>query len=482
MNDTSEQTLNVAIAQVVNRDDVISCKDSVSSPKTSIAFAILAIIQATLIFTIVMVGVPLPQIATEFSLNQADLVLINAAYGLPFSGLLLFGGRLTDRYSGQKMFSFGLILFGLSSLLGAFSPSYEILVLTRFLQGIGAAMTAPASLALLKKLFTEPATFGKAMATWGGVSVLGGAVGFLASGIVTTWLSWRWMFIVPIVVAFLGVILVHKLIPASKFVIQETRPGLDLIGAILATLGISIGSYGLIMSIEHPWSSLLVMAPLIVGGLAIIVFFFVEKYVMHPLLPPGFILNPERLVGLVGMLLAAAGMGLITFLLSLYLQQIRGWSTFETSAAFIPYTLALLTLNRAAGPLVNRFGALRVMTAGLLLGTVGLAMLATLDHSVSYAFGLLPGLLILPAGASLVFSGCAVLSTSNVPLHQAGLAGGVMNTSMELGPTLGLAILMSVASTQQDVVDGYAWAFAVAGIVYLLTALGAIIVYRRSIN
>ncbi|WP_274533250.1 MFS transporter [Photorhabdus temperata] len=152
MNDTSEQTLNVAIAQVVNRDDVISCKDSVSSPKTSIAFAILAIIQATLIFTIVMVGVPLPQIATEFSLNQADLVLINAAYGLPFSGLLLFGGRLTDRYSGQKMFSFGLILFGLSSLLGAFSPSYEILVLTRFLQGIGAAMTAPASLALLKKI------------------------------------------------------------------------------------------------------------------------------------------------------------------------------------------------------------------------------------------------------------------------------------------------------------------------------------------
>ncbi|MGS0628375.1 MULTISPECIES: MFS transporter [Photorhabdus] len=448
------------------------------STNSSRVFTILAVIQATLIFTIVMIGVPMPAIGLEFKLFQAELVLVSAAYGLPFSGLLLFGGRLTDRHGGRKMFTLGLLIFGLSSLAGMFAPTYWALVTIRFIQGIGAALTAPALMALLRQLYHDPNQFNQAMATWGGVSVLGGAIGFLSSGVITTWLSWRWMFIVPVLVAFIGLILVRKMMKPTSLSSTDS-PDLDLLGALLATSGISIFSFGLIMSGEYSWLTPQVSVPIIVGVLLIISFLIAEKRVTSPLLPLSFIRDPMRITGLVGILMAAAGMGLITFLLSLYLQQFRGWSSFATSMAFIPYTLGLLIINRAAGPLVMRYGAFHITITGLLIGAVGLFLLAMIDDKTTYTVGLLPGLFILPTGASLVFSGSAVLSTANVPLSQAGLAGGVMNTSMELGPTVGLATLMAVAATRVDVINGYAWAFGTAGGAYLLAALGALFYLRK---
>ncbi len=316
------------------------------------------------------------------------------------------------------------------------------------------------------------------MATWGGVSVLGGAVGFLSSGIVTTWLSWRWMFIAPVLVAFVGLILVRRMMKPADLDDIPT-PGLDLSGALLATCGISLFSFGLIMSGEYSWLTNQVSIPIMVGILLIGVFLIVERRVTSPLLPPGFICDPRRATGLIGILLAAAGMGLITFLLSLYLQQFRGWSPFATSMAFVPYTIGLLLINRVAGSLIIRFGALPITIIGLLIGAIGLFLLAMLNAQTSYTLGLLPGLFILPVGASLVFSGSAVLSTANVQLHQAGLAGGVMNTSMELGPTMGLAALMAIAATQMEIIDGYAWAFGTAGGVYFLAALGALILIKK---
>ncbi len=444
----------------------------------TIIFSVLATIQATLIFTIVMVGVPLPVIGKEFSLVQAQLVLVSAAYGLPFSGLLLFGGRLSDRYNGRAIFTVGILIFGVASAVGFVAPNYETLITLRLMQGVGAACIAPALMSLLRQLYPVPGDFQQAMATWGGVSVLGGAVGFLSSGIVTHWFSWRWMFLIPVLVAFIGVFLVRWMMPAIKNSIPHPQ-GLDRTGAILATLGIVIGSYGLIMSGEYPWMSGHVLIPFITGILLLSVFSKIEKNVPFPLLPPNFIRQPTRLIGLAGILLAAAGMGLITLLLSLYLQQFRGWSSFSTSMAFVPYTLGLLVMNRAAGPLVMRFGAMKVMIAGLLVGALGLALLAQITLDTDYGVGLLPGLFILPAGASLVFSACAVLSTDNVPLQQAGLAGGVMNTAMELGPTLGLAVLMSIAASRAELINGYAWAFGSAAVFYLMAAVLAYLFGRR---
>ncbi|MCZ0991891.1 MFS transporter [Streptomyces noursei] len=438
----------------------------------------LAVVQATLIFTITLIAIPLPDIARELGLGPSELLLVQTAYGLPYSGLLLFGGRLADRYRGRRIFVAGLLVFAFASAAAVFAPTFETLVAVRFAQGVGAALTAPAAMAVLRALMPDPAKFGRAMATWGGVSVLGAAVGTLTSGAVITWGSWRWMFAVPVLVSVLALAAARRLFPAGVARPSGERAGLDPTGAVLATLGISIASYGLIVSEDRPWGSAAVLVPLVVGSVLIVAFLAVERRVCDPLLPPGFIRTPRRLVGLAGVLLAAAGIGLVTVVYSLYLQQMRNWSPLATAGAFVPFTVALIVTNRAAAPLVGRFGAARVTIAGMVIGAVGLGLLAGITAESSYVLGMLPGLVLLPAGTSLIFAGSAVLTTADVPPHQAGLAGGVMNTAMELGPTVGMAALMAVAATQADVVIGYAWAFGTAGVVYLVGALTAMALTR----
>ncbi|MCP2256599.1 Major Facilitator Superfamily protein [Streptoalloteichus tenebrarius] len=442
------------------------------------AFAILAVAQGTLIFTISLITVPLPVIGREFGVGTAELVLINAAYGLPYSGLLLFGGRLADRYGGRRMLVTGLALFGAASVAAAFVPGFEALVALRSTQGVGAALTAPAAIAVLRELFPSPDAFGRVMATWGGASVIGAMLGPLASGVVTTWVSWRWMFAFPVVVAALTLAVSRALFPAGRADRGASRPGVDPVGAVLATLGISVGSFGLIFSVDLPWTSPTVLVPVVVGVVLLGAFLVVERRVRDPLLPPGFTLEPRRFVGLVAILLAAAGSGVVSFVLSVYLQQVQGWSPLATAGGYVPFTVALIASNAAAAPLVARLGAPRVTIAGLVVSAAGFALLTGIDHGSSSAAGLLPGLLLLPVGSSLVFSGSAVLSTAHVPPRQMGLAGGVMNTGMELGPTVGLAALMSVAGTRPDVVDGYVWAFGTAGTVHFVAALASAVLVR----
>lgn len=448
--------------------------------KNRLAFTILAIVQATLIFTIALIMIPLPKIASEFALSSSQLLLLQVAYGLPFSGLLLFGGRLADRYRGRRMFMIGLIVFGASSLVAAFASNFEVLVSMRFAQGIGGALTAPAAMAVLRTLYPDPVAFGRAMATWGGVSVLGAIMGFVVSGILTAWISWHWMFAFPVLIAIMGLAATRGLLPADPAENPARRPGLDPLGAVLATLGIVFASYGLIAAEDHSWDSSVVWGPLAAGLVLLAAFLLVERRVRDPLLPPSFLLDRYRFTGLLGMLLAAATSVLIEFILSLYLQQIRNWSSFTTAVGFLPFAVTLIVANLVAPSLVGRFGARLVTVAGFIMAAVGLGLLTGIDRDTVYASGLLPSQILLAVSISMIFSGGAVLSTANVPEHQGGLAGGVMNTSMELGPTVGLAILMSVASVQADAVRGYVWAFGTAGAVYVVAAVAAIMLIRRA--
>ncbi|MBB6730642.1 MFS transporter [Cohnella zeiphila] len=451
-------------------------------PQSRAAFTVLALVQATLIFTIALIIVPLPKIAHEFSLNPADLLLLQVAYGLPFSGLLLFGGRLTDRHNGRRMLEIGLIVFGASSVMAAFAPDFEILVGSRFLQGVGAAIAAPALMAVLRTLFPDPADFGRAMAVWGGVPFLGAILGFILSGIVTNWISWRWMFVVPVLVTAFALAKSRSLLPAGEIGSFANRPGLDPLGAILVTLGISLTSYGLIASGDYSWSSPVVYGPFLVGLALLIVFLGAERKARNPLLPLGFILDPRRMIGLAGMFLAAAASMAIEYVLTLYLQQIRGWSSLATAVSFMPFSVTMMVANRVSAPLIARFGIARAMTSGGLISALGLGLLAWVGRDTAYAAILLPGQIILAAGISLVLSGAAVQSTANVEQHQAGLAGGVMNTAMELGPTVGLTVLMAVAAAQADAVQGYAWAFGTAGAVFVLLAVAAGLLLPRKSN
>ncbi len=444
---------------------------SISESKQRAGFVLLAFVQATLIFTIALIMIPLPKIATDFNLDSAQMLFLQVAYGLPFSGLLLFGGRLADRFPERPMFLIGLSLFGLSSLAAAFAPSYDVLAAMRFIQGIGGAITAPAAMAILRNIYPDPIRFGKAMAIWGGVSVLGATLGFVLSGIVTAWISWRWMFVVPVGVALAGLLMCGRLLPPSRLRNNDTKLHLDPLGALLATAAIVLTSYGLIRSSGQSWSSPHVWMPLLAGLLLLIVFFWLEQLMKSPLLPPRFLLDANRAAGLIGMLLAAAGSMLIELLPSLYLQQVRGWTALTTALSFLPLIIALLVANRFTSPLVYRFGARKVTITGFLIAAVGLFLYSWLHRETGYLLGMVPGQILVSVGIALVFSGSAVMSTSNVPEHQAGLAGGVMNTAMELGPTIGLAIFMSVAGLRTGIVEGYALAFAAGTGIYLLVAI-----------
>lgn len=406
-------------------------------------FALLGVVQVVLIFTLASVAVPLPRIGAEFGADRAELILLMASYGLSFAGLLLFGGRLADRFGGRRVLTAGLVVFGGASVLAAASPGLAALLAARFVQGIGAALVAPAAMAVLRALYPEPAAYGRAMATWGGLSVLGATAGNLVSGVISALFDWRWMFAVPVLVAAAGLAGANRLLPATP-----AGPGrsLDLPGAVLATAGITLASLGLVLTDAHPWGSAPVLVPLLAGLALLIAFPLMERRRPDPLLPPGFLADRRRRLGLAAIALAAAGTSTVFVLLSLGLQERRGYSALLTSAAFLPFAAALIGFGRVAGPLIGRYGAERITGAGCATGAAGLALLATtgFDTGLPYAYGLLPGLVLLPAGCALSFAGAAVLATADVPGDQTGLAGGVLNTAMESGATVLFAALLAL--------------------------------------
>ncbi|WP_406081078.1 MFS transporter [Streptomyces zaomyceticus] len=421
--------------------------------RTRGGFALLGAVQMTLIFTLASLAVPLPRIGVEFGLDRSRLILLSAAYGLTFAGLLLFGGRLADRFGGRRTLTAGLLVFGTASALAPLSPGYESLLAARFGQGVGAALVAPAAMTVLRTLFPEPAAYGRAMATWGGLSVLGATAGNLLSGVIAGATSWRGTFAVPVAATLAALLLAPRVLPGA---VPGTTPArhrapdrhrtLDLPGALLATAGITLASYGLVLTDAHPWGSAPVLAPLLTGLALLAAFGLVERRSTDPLLPPGFLRDCRRALGLAAIGLTAAGTATVFVLLSLAFQQQRGWNEPLTSAAFVPFAVALLGSGRLAGPLIGRYSPGRVTATGLATAAAGLGLLAAtgFDTSVPYAYGLLPGLLLLPAGGALSFAGAAVLATEGVPAHRAGLAGGVLNTAMELGPTVLFATLLTL--------------------------------------
>ncbi|MFD4658782.1 MFS transporter [Kitasatospora sp. NPDC058444] len=431
-------------------------------------FALLGVVQAVLIFTITILTVPLPLVAREFGLGPSGVLLLSAAYGLSFSSLLLLGGRLADRHGGRPVLRAGLALLAAASIACALAPGYPVLLASRFVQGVGAALTAPAAVAVVRALHPGPAAYRRAMATWGGLSVLGATVGSVLSGAVAAAVSWRWLFAVPVLVALAG-LLRSAALPAA--VPAGPRPALDLRGAALATAGVCAASHALVASTENGWRSPGTYGPLIAGAVLLLAFVVAERRTADPLLPPGFLADRRRTTALAAVMATAAGTALTFVLLSLHLQQQRGWSAAATSAAFLPYAAVLLLSGRLAGPLSVRYGPVAVTAGGLAVAAAGLGLLAGLTPDGGYALGLLPGLLLLPAGAAAAFAGAAVLATGGVPPERTGLAAGVFNTAMELGPTAGLAALMALAATRPTVVGGYAAAFAAAAAGLALTAV-----------
>ncbi|MBX9394699.1 MFS transporter [Streptomyces sp. TRM72054] len=427
------------------------------------SFALLGSLQVTLIFTLAAIAVPLPEIGRQFGLDRDDLVLLSAAYGLTFAGLLLLGGRLADRYGGRRTLIAGLLIFAVASVAAPLAPGYGTLLAARFAQGAGAAVIAPAAMTVLRMLFPEPSAYRRVMATWGGLSVLGATAGNLLSGVISALSSWRGALAVPAAVAVVALSLAPRMLPSGGGP-RRTGP-LDAPGAVLATVGLVAASYGFVRADAWSWGSARVLGPLAVGAVLLVVFAAVERRARDALLPPGFLRDGRRMFGLAATALTAAGTSTVFVLFSLHLQDERGWSALRTSAAFLPFAAALLVSGRAAGRLVGRYGPGAVTGGGLALGAAGLGLLALtgLDGDLPYGTGVLPGFVLLPAGAAASFAGAAVLATDRVPAGRTGLAGGVHNTAMEVGPTVVFAALLAVGGDGASLAAA-AGLFAVAAV------------------
>ncbi|ASU79665.1 MFS transporter [Actinopolyspora erythraea] len=448
--------------------------------RSNAAFFLLAAVQILLIMAITMLAVALPRIEAELGLSASRLTLVNAAYGLSFSGLLLLGGRAADLYGRRRLFTIGLALFGGASLTAGIAPEFWTLTVSRFLQGAGAALAAPSAMALVGAVFPDPSRHARAMAVWGGLSPMGAAAGTLASGAVSTWVSWRWTFAVPAVAAVLALALTRPLLPAGE---TNARGRLDVKGAVLATAGLTALSYGLVYAAEHSWISLAVLGPIAVSVVLLATFAVVERKTADPLLPLDFLKSGHRLGALWVILAGATAISTMFMLMSLYFQQVAGMSPLGTAAAFLPFSLVLFLSGISVARLVRRFGARNVTVVGSVLAAAGLALLGTMAADSPYVGTLLAGLLVLPVGISMMFSGATVKVFSRVDDERSGLAGSLVNTAMETGPTAGLALLVSLATAHTtSLLDeetgarfaetaGYSFAFNTAAVALLGTAV-----------
>nr|WP_187361589.1 MFS transporter [Phytoactinopolyspora mesophila] len=440
-------------------------------------FAVLGATQVGLIAAITLIVVPLPAIQREFAISPSELALLSAAYGLAFGGLLLVGGRLADRLGANRMFISGMSIFGTSSVIGGFSAEYLMVLGARFTQGIGAALAAPAAIGLMMRLYPDQHRRNRALAVWGTLSVTGAVTGTVASGLITTVASWRWTFFVPALIAVVAAAGARHL----PRIHPHATSRLGVVDGTLATTGLLMFSYGVLES-----------APALVaaGAVTLTGFLIRQARSADPLLPIAMIADRTRGVALLVIWLTAAASTTSTFLLSLYLQQIQGRSATTTSAAFLPLLL-VIAMGPISARLAGRFGARHITVLGSLLAAASMALLSRINVDSPYSGVILAALIIFPIGAGLAFAGATVAALGGVAQERRGVAGGLVNTAMEIGPTVGLALLLALASNRthgllrsghdavQATTSGYAAAMAATALAFVVIALAVRFTFER---
>ncbi|MYZ34301.1 MULTISPECIES: MFS transporter [unclassified Streptomyces] len=443
--------------------------------RPGLSFALLGAVQITLIATITVITVALPAIQRDLRLADTDLVFATSAYSLSFGGLLVLGGRLADLLGHRTVFVAGVAVFGAASLAAAAASTLWVMVAARFAQGVGAALAAPAAMALLSSVFPDTARRSRAMAVWGVLASIGASSGNILSGVILSRVEWRWVFVAPAVVSAV-IVLCAPLLPTGP---ARRRERLDVPGALLITAGLTAFIFGLGES-DWTWIG--------VGVLGLALFALTQARSSRPLVPPALLASARRLAALFAIGVTAAAMASYFFLLALYFQKTLGYSPLRTSAAFLPPVFAVLFTASAGGRAARRFGAGVLTAAGLALGAAGMGLLSTLDADSSYWGVLVVGITLFPVGAGFTFSGATVWAVERTAPGEAGLVGGVVNTAMEVGPPVGLAALVPLALSHSAShgageaaadVSGYGFAFGVAA-VSLAVAAGLVLLQRAT--
>jgi EmrB/QacA subfamily drug resistance transporter len=412
-----------------------------------LALALLALAQFVVVLDASIVNVALPSIGEDLKFNQDDLSWVVNGYTLFFGGFLLLGGRLADLLGRRRMFTYGLVLFAVASLVGGLATSPGMLVAARAVQGLGAALLSPAALSLVTVMFTEGAERNKAMGVWGAVAGSGGAAGVLLGGVLTEYAGWEWVLFVNVPIGLAAAALAPRLLPES---INDGARHFDIAGAVSVTAGLSLLVYTLVDATDVGWLSGQTLGLGAVSLALLAAFVVVELRSKAPLVPFG-IFRKRTISGTnVVALLVAMALFSMFFFVSLYMQLVLGYSPIEAGLAYLPLAVGIIVSAGVASGLVTRFGFKPVLTAGLVLTAIGLVWFAQVEVGGSYVGDILFPSLIAAVGLGFAFVPMTIAAVSGVAPHEAGLASGLINTSQQVGGALGLAILASIANSRTD--------------------------------
>jgi EmrB/QacA subfamily drug resistance transporter len=388
-----------------------------------------------------VVNVALPSIQRDLGSGLSQLQWIVTGYALSFAALMLIGGKLADAYGRRLVFVLGIVVFTLASLWCGLADSGELLIAARLVQGVGAALMNPATLSIIAATF-PPRERGTAIGIWAGVSALALAIGPLVGGLLTQHLSWHWIFFVNVPVGALGIAASYLLIPESR---DETHESLDLPGLVTSALGLFALTYGLIEANAYGWGSARIVGSFAVAILSLAAFLTIERRSRAPMLDLSLFRSPTYAGANVAMLLVALAMFGVFFFVSLYMQNVLGYSAVQAGAAFLPMTIVVIVVAPVAGRLSDRHGSRWLMSGGMVLLGVQLAYFSQLGPDATF-WTLLPALLVGGLGMSLTMTPTAAAATRAVPVAKAGVGAAVLNAMRQVGGSLGIALMGAVVA------------------------------------
>ncbi|MEV3963352.1 MFS transporter [Nocardia sp. NPDC050193] len=444
--------------------------------KPTAVLATVVIVQFMVSLDLSVVNVALPAIQAEFALSPTTLQWVVNAYAVVFGGFLLLGGRLGDVIGRRRTMIAGLLLFGVASLVGGLATHESVLIGARSVQGLGAAALSPLSLALITVTFEEGPARTKAVGLWAAATMLGGALGVVASGLLTDFADWRWVLLinVPIVLAALA-----TAVRGIGGAVEQERPRLDVIGAVLVTAAMLLLIFGVVRTDEHGWASAMTIGTLGAGVVLLAAFVAVELRVREPLMRLGLLAHGSVAGANVFGFMITAGQLTAFYFVSLHMQSVLQYSPAFAGICFVPFALGAVVGMRLVTPIVDRFGHRAALVAGGILGAAGIAWFGVGAPGGTFLTDILGPSIVGSVGIGISFVVMGTVAMRGVAAEEAGMASGLLNSSRQLGGALGLAVLTTVAATvtgddrtPAGLSDGYSAAFLLAG---ALIAVGTVI-------
>ena len=405
---------------------------------------VVAIAQLMIVLDSSIVNIAIPSAKLDLGITDANQQWVITAYTLAFGSLLLLGGRIGDFIGRKKIFLIGLIGFAGASALGGIASTQGLLFGARALQGVFAALLAPAALAIISVTFTVPAERAKAFGVMGAISGGGAAIGLIVGGTLTEFFSWRWCLGVNVPIAIIAFFLATRFVHESK---AEGNRSYDIPGVITATAGLFSLTYGFNQAATSGWADGHTLAFLGAAVVLLITFVIIEKRVANPMLPLRVVTDRNRGGSYLGSLVVGAGLFSMFLFLGLYLQIILGYSPLKSGFAFLPFTAGIIVFAGIASQLLPKVGPKPLMVPGLIAASLGLLFLANITPDTSYTSHVLPALLIMSSGMALVFIPLTSTSLHGVSHDDTGVASAMVNTSQQIGGSLGTALLNTVAAT-----------------------------------